>query len=73
MKKLKLEALEVTSFETSAVRVDGRGTVNAHAKPATRNCPPATYNVDACGYTNYFDCTYGCSLNTNCVDGCIEM
>lgn len=72
MKKLKLESLEVTSFETTSDAARGRGTVVGHA-PRTRACPPETYNVDLCGDTQYFDCTLGCSINTNCPNGCIEM
>ena len=67
MRKLKLEALTVESFETAGVPQE-RGTVEAHAKP--RPTTLNTYNVDACGDTNYFDCTLGCSLNTNCAGAC---
>ena len=70
MKKLKLESLEVTSFETSPTVARERGTVQGHARP-TQACPPQTYNVDLCGDTQYFDCTLGCSINTACPDGCV--
>lgn len=68
MHKLRLESLAVESFQTSAIAAQARGTVAAHAKPQ----PPTiqTYNVDLCGDTMYFDCTLGCSINTNCVGGC---
>jgi hypothetical protein len=69
MRKLKLESLQVESFETTALARQERGTVDAHAKPK----PPTTlqtYNVDICGDTMYFDCTLGCSLNTYCAGAC---
>ena len=68
MRKLKLEALTVESFETSDATPQARGTVDAHGKPK----PPTlqTYDVQACGETQYFDCTLGCSLNTYCVGAC---
>jgi hypothetical protein len=31
-----------------------------------------TYDIDECGDTRYFDCTFGCSVNTNCAAGCGE-
>jgi hypothetical protein len=62
MRKLKLESLKVESFETTPAAADERGTVNAHGKPG----PIETYNVDRCGDTRYFDCTLGCSVETNC-------
>ena len=68
MRKLKLESLTVESFATSAVAASSRGTVDAHGKPG----PLETYNVDRCGYTNYFDCTLGCSRDTGC-DNCIVI
>jgi hypothetical protein len=73
MKKLKLEELVVTSFETaSAARA--RGTVLGAANTAVRPCevPFGTYDIQDCGDTQYFDCTYGCSQNTGCPNGCIE-
>jgi hypothetical protein len=66
MRKLKLESLSVESFQTSPVETQPRGTVAAHGKPVG----PQTYNVDLCGDTMYFDCTLGCSVNTNCANGC---
>jgi hypothetical protein len=72
MKKLKLEELEVTSFATTTSAARDRGTVlGAAAAPKTNACPVIeTYNVQACGDTQYFDCTYGCSYNTNCANTC---
>lgn len=66
MHKLKLESLQVESFQTSHVTPQPRGTVQAHGKPQ----PPQTYNKDLCGDTLYFDCTLGCSINTNCAGAC---
>ena len=62
MRKLTLESLAVESFETAAAAPQVRGTVDAHVKPPR----PNTYNVDACGDTFYFDCTLGCTVETNC-------
>lgn len=62
MRKLKLESLIVESFETAAATSSARGTVAAHARPTTLE----TYNVERCGDTRYFDCTLGCSVETNC-------
>ena len=69
MRKLKLESLSVESFHTSPAATEPRGTVAACGKPAPG---PQTYNVDLCGDTLYFDCTFGCSVNTNCADGCVS-
>lgn len=71
MKKLSLDALEVTSFETSAISTE-RGTVQGNAvapQPVSRlqcnsiiaPCYPTDPN---------FDCTYGCSQNTACPERC---
>ena len=68
MRKLKLESLTVESFETSPVATQARGTVEAHGKPKPTTLQ--TYDVQACGDTQYFDCTYGCSMNTNCAGAC---
>lgn len=68
MRKIKLESLTVESFETTAVPQQPRGTVDAHSRPK----PLETYDVEACGDTQYFDCTFGCSVNTACPNGCIE-
>lgn len=73
MKKLKLEDLAVTSFETTSAVAGERGTVQGHAPPASRQCPIQTYNVDLCGDTQYFDCTLGCSHLTNCPDCIVQL
>lgn len=72
MRKLKLESLTVESFDTAPAAARARGTVDGHARPP-KPTTLQTYNVDACGDTMYFDCTLGCSINTNCANGCIEM
>jgi hypothetical protein len=69
MRKLKLESLQVETFETTPAARQDRGTVDAHGRPG----PIATYNIEKCGDTNYMDCTYGCSINTACPNGCIEV
>lgn len=71
MRKLKIESLQVESFDTTPVATQGRGTVNAHDGPGT-HVPLLTYSPAECGDTNYMDCTYGCSINTACPNGCIE-
>jgi hypothetical protein len=63
MRKLKLESLTVESFETAAAP-HARGTVDAFARPKPTTLE--TYNVDRCGDTRYFDCTLGCTVETNC-------
>jgi hypothetical protein len=72
MRKLKLESLQVESFDTTPVAPQARGTVDGHAKP-TRPGTLLTYSPADCGETNYMDCTYGCSINTACPTGCIEV
>ena len=75
MKKLKLETLEVTSFETSPAPAE-RGTVNANnsdVQPSPPTTGIETYHVDDCGESRYFDCTYGCSVNTDCANTCIAF
>ena len=71
MKKLKLESLEVTSFETGAAGPLERGTVlGRDAKPAPQtfnNCPETMFT---CPTDPNFDCTYGCSQFTGCDGGC---
>ena len=74
MKKLKLESLEVTSFETGAAAPLHRGTVlGRDAKPAPltfNNCPQTAWH---CPTDPNFDCTYGCSNFTNCPDNCGQL
>jgi len=65
MKKLKLESIEVTSFATCADAPHGHGTVlGRDGKPApfTTQCQPTTPDMD---------CTFGCSRDTGCPDGCV--
>jgi hypothetical protein len=71
MRKLKLESLQVESFDTTPVAAQARGTVDGHARP--RPTTLLTYSPADCGDTNYMDCTYGCSINTACPNGCIEV
>lgn len=81
MHKLKLESLQIESFVT-APEPAIRGTVRGNAdidtgatgpvQPWTGTGPViATYNVRDCGETQYFDCTYGCSINTRCIRYCL--
>lgn len=58
MRKLKLESLQVESFETAPAPRE-RGTMYAHQPPPTkRNCGADT-NAD-------MDCTFGCSTQVYC-------
>lgn len=72
MRKLTLDSLQVESFETTAAAVTARGTVQGHQDPLPTppTVGPQTYDVQACGDTRYFDCTYGCSVNTDCAYTC---
>jgi hypothetical protein len=72
MKKLKLESLEVTSFVTTTEAARERGTVHGAAKPTPGTGPIQTYSPEACGETQYFDCTLGCSYLTHCL-GCTQL
>jgi hypothetical protein len=72
MRKLKLDSLVVESFETTSAESRPRGTVAAHidepCSTPSANCTivsPYTYNND-CKKTEFFDCTFGCSLDTRC-------
>lgn len=68
MKKLSLDALEITSFETTPEPVRGRGTVAAHQQ--VKPLPPSAFGP--CEPTDAdFDCTYGCSMDTGCPDNCV--
>jgi hypothetical protein len=66
VKKLKLEDLTVTSFDTTPNEPQTRGTVDGHAKPTqafiTCACEPTDPNRD---------CTYGCSRESVCPDNCV--
>jgi hypothetical protein len=61
MRKLKLESLQVESFDT-APAARQRGTMYAHQQ----HVPFETYDVEECGDTRYFDCTFGCTMDTGC-------
>jgi hypothetical protein len=65
MKKLKLESLEVTSFETGSAGSE-LGTVHGRSivptPPTFGPCQPTDPN---------FDCTYGCSQDTGCPENCM--
>jgi hypothetical protein len=80
MRKLKLETLQVESFETVAPMAGVRGTVQGH-RPNTDGCQitiqPGTgasecyicmsggcESIQICKDTEYLDCTYGCTRNT---------
>jgi hypothetical protein len=83
MRKLKLESLNVESFDTTATAPRLRGTVAGHENSAECGdtgmsycqlchhsddtvCETDTYDVVACGDTQYFDCSYGCTMDTGC-------
>lgn len=78
MHKLKLESLQVESFDTSNTGSQLRGTVEANADVNTRGCPVggtgpsecvvcyATYDVRQCPETEYVDCTFGCTQGNSC-------
>lgn len=70
MKKLKLESIEVTSFETSGEMAGQAGTVRGNQQVAA--APAASYPF-ACPTTPEMDCTYGCSHFTACPDGCVSQ
>ena len=63
MRKLKLESVKVESFPTTPAAPRQRGTLHAHQQysPSIE-----TYDIQACGDTRYFDCTYGCTVDTGC-------
>lgn len=79
MRKLKLESLQVESFETTSAAARPRGTVEGHEDIDTGRsycaicqlsvdfpCEPNTYDVNACGETQYFDCSLGCPSIAPC-------
>ena len=81
MRKLKLESLTVESFDTTAAPSSSRGTVQGndltgHGAPSLCICPVSedfrcqTDDPEACGPTNYLDCTLACSDFASCVGGC---
>ena len=62
MRKLKLESVQVESFETTAGAPQLRGTMYAHQSPICIE----TYDVVECGETQYFDCSLGCPSIAPC-------
>lgn len=81
MRKLKLDSLNVQSFETTTAPGRARGTIQGHARAAPEGtgmsvcvvCEPfsqdlacQTYDIDACGDTQYLDCTLGCTDFASC-------
>jgi hypothetical protein len=68
MRKLKLESVKVESFSTTPAVTRQRGTLHAHQQHVSLE----TYDIQECGDTRYFDCTFGCSVATNCAGGCVE-
>lgn len=66
MKKLRLESLEVTSFEPLPAQPRGRGTVEGQAEYKTDfNCP--TYPQ---GFSIHIECNYVTSPLYNCTVDC---
>jgi hypothetical protein len=78
MRKLKLESLQVESFNTTSIAPPERGTVQAHADsgqsvcycPFSRGRECKTYDYQVCGDTEYLDCTLVCSDAASCQTGC---
>jgi hypothetical protein len=85
MRKLRLESLQVESFQTVAPLPEARGTVRGH-RPNTdgcgsgaSDCPvcvmptewhcPATAPVQ-CPDTAWLDCTYGCTYTQDNANSC---
>lgn len=65
MRKLKLESLNVESFQTAAPAPRPSGTVRAHAAAPTYN-PCYTWEP-TCGPTDALDCTYTCTKMDRCL------
>ncbi len=74
MRKLKLESLNVESFDTLAPPSLARGTVRGNAQENVsypQLCQisgdlECTASPEACGDTLYLDCTYACSDFESC-------
>ena len=77
MRKLKLESLNVESFDTTAAPAFSRGTVQGNDQAGTepsacRLCQISddslcqTDDPEVCGDTNYLDCTFVCSDFASC-------
>jgi hypothetical protein len=78
MRKLKLESLQVESFETAPARSLSRGTVQGHDAvseggesvcicQASDDWACQTWDFEACGDTRYLDCTFVCSDFDSCM------
>ena len=65
-----LEAIEITSFETSNVAPAQLGTVRGQQQVAPA---PASFLAPCYPTDPNFDCTYGCSQNTACPDRCVRL
>ena len=79
MRKLSLDKLKVDSFATADVP-EPRGTVQAHQSgaPGCGGGPSGepgcggdsfdicTYDIQACGDTQYIDCSMGCTIHITC-------
>jgi len=81
MRKLKLESLNVESFDTTTAPSFSRGTVQGNDQAGTepsacRLCQITegfkcqTEDPEACGPTNYLDCTLACSDFASCLGDC---
>jgi hypothetical protein len=77
MRKLELESLNVESFDTTATPSFPRGTVRGNEDSGASVCrlcqisdldPTCqTEDPEACGPTNYLDCTLACSDFPSCL------
>jgi hypothetical protein len=75
IRKLKLESLQVESFDTTAAVPPSRGTVQAHADSGESVCfcqvsdgwECHTWDFQACPDTQYLDCTMGCTDFESCM------
>ena len=67
MRKLKLESLQVESFDTTAATPPARGTVQGHGAPGS----PQETQVYMCTDTVGADCSEGCTYNT--CEGCVLL
>jgi hypothetical protein len=78
MRKLKLESLQVESFDTTAAAPAPRGTVQGHDAlseggesicicQASDGWECQTWDYEVCGDTNYLDCTLVCTDFESCL------
>jgi hypothetical protein len=80
MRKLKLESLQVESFETVPAPSISRGTVQGHDVSEEGEsvciCQVSddwfcqTWDYEVCGDTNYLDCTLACTDFDSCMGTC---